>query len=108
MNDRILICGVNWLGDAVMSMPALQLFKRINPGCRLTMLVKKHLAALWSLSGAVDEVAVFDGGAPGTLLAARDMRRGGYGRAFVFPNSFRSALIPFLAAIPERVGARGR
>jgi len=102
--DHVLVSGVNWLGDAVMSMPALRLFKRERPGCRLTLLVKARMAELWRIADSVDEVVPYEPGLGGTIGAARHIRGAGCCRAYVLPNSFRSALIPFLGRIPIRIG----
>ena len=103
----VLVCGVNWLGDAVMSMPALQLFRRTRPDCRLVLLVKSRHAALWRMADAVDEVVPYESGWHGTVEAAARIRKFGFERAYVFPNSFRSALIPYLGRIPCRIGVGG-
>ena len=107
MNEQTLICGVNWLGDSVMSMSAVQAFRTANPAGRIGVLAKRSLVPLWRMHAAVDEVLSIEPGVFGTLGAAQRVARQGFGRAYVFPNSFRSALIPFLGRIPERVGMRG-
>ncbi|HEY8240260.1 MAG TPA: lipopolysaccharide heptosyltransferase II [Kiritimatiellia bacterium] len=104
---RYLVCGTNWLGDAVMSMPALQAFRRAAPQAEVIMLVKPPLADLWRMHSAVDRVEVYDDTFNGARAAAAQLRHADLARAYVFPNSFRSALVPFLARVPERVGAAG-
>jgi len=103
--ENILICGPNWLGDSIMCMPALQAMRAANPDMRLTMLVKPQNEALWAMHPDIDEIAVLESGMRGALRSAR--RLPGPDRAYVFPNSFRSALVPLLARVPERVGYRG-
>ena len=103
----VVVCGVNWLGDGIMSMPALQAFKRVHSGCKISLLVKPGMEALWQMAPVVDRVLTLRKGLRGSFGAATRLREGAYGTAFVFPNSFRSALIPFLAGIGRRVGAAG-
>jgi heptosyltransferase-2 len=105
--ERILICGPNWVGDAVMSMPALQAFRRATPDAEITMLVKSGLAPLWRMHPAVGNVATFEGHAAGTCRAGAAVRATGYRRAYIFANSFRTALIPYLGRVPVRIGAAG-
>jgi heptosyltransferase II len=107
MQENILICGTNWLGDSVMSMPALQLLKQQRPSSRLAMLVKPKLAELWKMHSAVDEIINLDVGVAGAFTTADAVRQRDFARAIVLPNSFRSALVPFLAGVPERVGRAG-
>ena len=104
---NILICGTNWLGDSIMSMPAIQVLKLDRPACRVSLLTKRALAPLWEMHAAVDDVVPFDVCACGTLTAARQLRQAGFDSAYIFPNSFRSALIPFLAGIRPRTGTPG-
>ena len=104
---RILVCGPNWLGDSVISMPALQSLRRRCPSCRITMLVKPKLESLWRMHSAVDEVIEIQAGLGGTLRTAMAVRSRMFEGALVFLNSFRSALIPYLARVPVRAGTVG-
>lgn len=106
-SSEALISGLNWLGDSIMSMPAIQVFRRRNPTQHITMLAKSWLLPLWRLHPDVDSVIELQEGAVATLQGALSVRRRSFNRAFVLPNSFRSALIPFLAGVPERVGMPG-
>ncbi len=105
--DTLWLRGVNWLGDSVMMLPALDAFKRAHPAVRLLMGCRPGLAAFWSLCPAVDGVTVLPPGWRGDWAASRALRRLGISRAVVFPNSFRSAWVPWLAGIPERAGFSG-
>ncbi|MDI6775389.1 MAG: lipopolysaccharide heptosyltransferase II [Verrucomicrobiota bacterium] len=107
MAENILIVGTNWLGDSIMSMPAIQMLKRQAPEIRLALLARPDLAPLWRLHQSVDSVLACPPGARDTLTAAWRIRNARFDRAVVFPNSFRSALIPFLAGVPVRIGAPG-
>jgi heptosyltransferase-2 len=90
-----------------MSLPALAAFKLAHPDARLLMGCRPGLEAFWSLCPAVDGVLPLPSGWRGDLTAARELRRLRVRRAVVFPNSFRSAWVPFLAGIPERAGFSG-
>ncbi len=103
----LLVVGVNWIGDAIMSMPALQAWRRAHPATRLVLLTKSALAPLWAMHRAPDETLVYDNPWPAMRAAAREIARRSCARAVVLPNSFRSALPPFLARVPARVGRRG-
>ena len=104
----ILICGLNWFGDSVMSMPAVQAYRRANDCVRITMLVKPALVDLWRMHPMVDEIVPLEPGARGVLAAARSIRRSGFRTAFIFPNSTRSALPPWFGRVPARRGTRGK
>jgi heptosyltransferase-2 len=107
MSERILICGVNWLGDSIMSMPAVRLLKQHEPAARITMFVRAPFVPLWQVYDYVDEVVAQPSGLEGMSTAIGALRAAGFQRAYVFPNSFRSAVFPFAARIPVRVGAHG-
>lgn len=104
---EILIVGVNWFGDGCMTMPALQVFRERHPCARITMLVKPTLAALWQLHPAVDTILTLKPGNAGLWQTAAEIRAGKFDTAYIFPNSWRSALVPFLAGIPARIGTGG-
>jgi heptosyltransferase-2 len=101
--QRILVRGVNWLGDAVMTTPALLRLREKFPEARIALLTPAKLAGLWQTHPAVNETVSF---APeeGLLTVAARLRAGKYDLALVLPNSPRSALEVFLAGIPRRIG----
>ena len=101
---RILIRSTNWLGDAVMSAPALRAIRAGRPDARLTVLTPAKLADFWATIPEVSEVITTVPG-ESVFAVARKIRRG-FDVAFVFPNSIRAALEVFLAGIPRRVGYR--
>ena len=106
-DKKILIIGPNWLGDGVMAMPAVQAYKKAFPQTHLTMLVKPKMADLWTMHPAIDEVWTCPENFPGILRTAGMIRRNNFKTAFILPNSFRSALPPFLGLVPERAGFKG-
>ena len=61
--ENILVRSVNWLGDAVMSTPALMRLRQARPGARITLLSPEKLAGLWEGQPFVDEVLTFAGSA---------------------------------------------
>ncbi len=105
--QNILIIGVNWLGDACMSMPALQLFREHNPNTHITMLTRPALAPLWDMHPSVDDTIPMHPTLGEMRTAARELRKRDIDKAYVFPNSWRSALVPFFAGIPIRLGQSG-
>src|SRR5277367_927105 len=100
---RILVRGVNWLGDAVMATPALLRLREKFPDAYVTLLSPEKLKDLWLHHPAVDETISF---APGESVfsIAKKLRVGKFDLALVLPNSPRSALEVFLAGIPRRIG----
>jgi heptosyltransferase-2 len=102
---RILIRSSNWLGDAVMSSPAVRAIKQGRPDARVTILTRDKLADYWRSVPEVDEVI----GVPedaGVLKVAWRIRKR-FDVAVLFPNSTRSALEVWLAGIRRRVGYLG-
>lgn len=104
---RILVVSVNWLGDCVMTMPALRRLRERLPEAHIAILCKPGVAGLWPLFKEVDETILLLPGIKGTLQAVKAVRGGHFDFAYVMPKSFRSALVPFLAGIPGRKGLRG-
>lgn len=104
---RILVCSLNWLGDVLMSLPALQALRDHHAGLDLTVLTKPGLAPLWALSPLPTRVLCLPpaGGGLGPVL--RGLRALDIDTAYILPHSFRSALPPFLARIPRRIGLPG-
>jgi lipopolysaccharide heptosyltransferase II len=108
----ILVIGPSWVGDAVMAQSLFVTLKQRHPSCRIDV-----LAPGWSLSllermpevSAAVEMPLGHGqfGFAARLKLARQLRAHQYDQAIVLPNSWKSALIPFLAGIPLRTGYFG-
>lgn len=102
---RILIRASNWLGDAVMSVPAVRAIKRGRVDAHVTILTPSKLADVWRTVAEVDEIVTFEA-EESVFAVARRIRRG-FDAAILFPNSLRVALEAWLARIPRRVGYPG-
>ena len=109
---RTLIIAPNWIGDAVMAQPLVALVKRFDPEGRIDALAPPHVAPVFGAMAEVDDV-IEAPNVHGKLQLAerwrmsRRLRERRYDRCYVLPNSLKSAIAPFLAAIPQRVGHRG-
>ena len=104
---RLLVCGVNWLGDVGMSLPALQALREHQSGTELTVLTKPGLAPLWALSPIPHRVLSLPATGGSLRPLVRALRELEFDAAYILPHSFRSALPPFLARIPRRIGLPG-
>ncbi|MGH7937414.1 MAG: lipopolysaccharide heptosyltransferase II, partial [Bryobacteraceae bacterium] len=103
---RILIRATNWLGDSVMSVPAVRAIKRGRPDAHITILAPEKIAAVWHLVPEVD--AVISTGKMSLGEVRRALRRvAPFEVGIVFPNSLRSALELWLGGLPRRVGYAG-
>lgn len=101
--SRILVRGVNWLGDAVMTTPGLRRLRELHPEARVTLLMPEKIADLFAGHPDVDEVATFSAGESPWRIGRR-LRPGRFDLAVVFPNSPRSALEVWFAGARRRVG----
>ena len=101
--SRILVRAVNWLGDAVMTTPALARLRERYPSAHITLLTHEKLADLWLHHPSLNEILTFSPGATPWSVARR-LRKENFGLALVLPYSHRSALEVALARIPRRVG----
>jgi heptosyltransferase-2 len=95
-----LVIAPNWIGDAVMSLPVIRALAAASPGERLTVLARPGPAAIYRAEGSAAEVRTASTLVADSLATARSR----FGEAWLLPNSFRSALVPYLAAVRERIG----
>jgi heptosyltransferase-2 len=102
-----LIVLPTWLGDNAMALPAVQALRRQRPDDRIVLLAKSGLAPLWALAAASDESVTLRFGLGGTLATAAAVRACRCAAAYLLPNSIRSALAPWLAGVPRRIGRSG-
>jgi lipopolysaccharide heptosyltransferase II len=103
---RILIRSSNWLGDAVMSVPAVRAIKNGRPDVHLTIAAPDKIAPMWKLIPEVDAIIPLP---EGSLLSVVRLLRQQmpFDVAILSPNSLRVALETWLGRIPRRVGYRG-
>jgi heptosyltransferase-2 len=97
--DRIVVRAPNWVGDVVLSLPAVRDLRRNLPRARVTVLARPWVADLYRAVTEVDEVRE-------SLGFARDVEalRGAFDAALLLPNSFGTALAVWRAGVPERWG----
>jgi lipopolysaccharide heptosyltransferase II len=103
---RILIRSSNWLGDAVMSVPAVRAIKNGRPDVHVTISAPNKIAPMWKLIPEVDAIIPLP---EGSLLSVVRLlkQQMPFDVAILFPNSLRVALETWLSGIPRRVGYRG-
>jgi len=102
---RILVRGVNWLGDSIMTIPALRYLRRCFPQARLTLLVRPSVADVFRQLECLDEVMARPLESVGDILrVSREVRSRRMDAAIVFPNAFGAAFLMAAAGIPLRIG----
>jgi heptosyltransferase-2 len=108
--QRILVVAPNWIGDALMAQPLLARLKQ--SGATLDVLAPEWVAPVACRMPEVDHVIATPFRHGALQLGARwrlgrELKRRSYDRAIVLPNTWKSALVPFLAGIPLRAGYLG-
>jgi heptosyltransferase-2 len=106
---RLLIRSTNWIGDAVMTSPAVRAVRSNFPDVRISMLAKPWVAPIFAHSPHVDDIIIYEAGGRhtgvnGTIRLARELRRYRFDAAILLQNAIEAALIAFMAGIPARIG----
>jgi len=107
--QNILVRGTNWIGDAVMTLPAIDAVRATFPRAKITVLCKPWVAALYETSPHIDEIFLFEisgrhEGVRGKLRLARDLKTRNFDLAILLQNAIEAAIITSLARIPLRAG----
>ena len=104
--EKILIRGPNWVGDAVLAIPAMKAMRGHFPGAEITLLVRPWVAGLFTAAPFIDQVWSEEkpSGVGDWTRVIRDIRKRRFDLALVLPNSFESALMMLLGGVPRRVG----
>jgi heptosyltransferase-2 len=106
-NPRILVRVPNWLGDTLMSTPAVTAVKKMFPKAHLTILAKPVFEDFWRNFPGVDDYIPVRKGWSGFWANVSTLKNGAFDKALVLPTSFSSAFLPFAAGVPERIGWGG-
>src|SRR5688572_10892865 len=104
--NKILLRGPNWVGDAVLAIPAMKAIRTTFPEAEITVLVRPWVAGIFTSAPFVDRV--WTEPRPATLgewlRLARGIREKHFDMALLFPNSFESAAMVFCSRVPKRIG----
>jgi lipopolysaccharide heptosyltransferase II len=103
----VVVRGVNWVGDAVMSVPALRELRRLFPGARMTLATRPWAEGIFAGADFIDDFLVTGNSSsrPAAIFReAREWRTRRFDLAVLLPNAFAPALVAALARVPVRVG----
>lgn len=104
---KIVVRGTNWIGDAVMTIPAMLELRRIFSGAEITLHTRSWAKGLFQDADFIDEIIAFEkseSNLADVLGQARVLKGKQFDAAILFPNSFASALTVRFAGIPKRFG----
>jgi heptosyltransferase-2 len=105
--ERVVVRGTNWVGDAVMTIPALRELRRVLPHAHITLATRPWAEGLFAEASFLDDLLLYDR-RPRDLRAVarqtREWRRRRFDLALLFQNAFEAALIAAAARVPLRMG----
>lgn len=106
---KILIRGTNWIGDAVMTLPALSAIRRTFSDAWISILVLPRVAEIYRLSRNIDDLILYQKpgdheGIRGMFKLAHQLKREKFDAAILLQNAIEAAIIALLAGIPIRAG----
>ena len=106
---KILIRATNWVGDAIMALPALRAVQSRFPEAKIAILARPFIADLYRGQGIADELVSYDWrgahqGIAGKEKLAQELRAKRFDVALMLQNAFDAAWIAWRAGIPERIG----
>lgn len=105
--ERILVRGTNWLGDAVMTTPALERLRSSFPHAQITLLATPLTAGLFEESSFINDIIEFrrrEEGVNAFWATARLLRARCFDLAVLFQNAFEAALLVWLGGVKLRIG----
>ena len=102
---RVVVRGTNWVGDSVMTVPALRALRRLVPDAEITLAIRPWAKGLFADADFIDELLIYDRkGISSVIGQIGQWRQRRFDLAILFQNAFEAALIPFMAGIPFRFG----
>lgn len=104
---RILIRGVNWIGDSVMTLPAIRTIRDFYPDSEITLLVKEWVKGIFEQNPSIDRVIFYDEsfrGIMGKIKGAQELKKYSFQKAILLQNAFDAAILSYFAGIPDRIG----
>ncbi|WP_109398955.1 ADP-heptose--LPS heptosyltransferase RfaF [Proteus sp. TJ1640] len=109
---KIFVVGPSWVGDMMMSQSLYRTLKALHPAATIDVMAPAWCRPLLEKMPEVDNAIPMPLGHGALAIGERrrlgkQLKENGYTHAYVLPNSFKSALVPFFADIPKRTGWRG-
>ncbi|MCJ7615618.1 MAG: glycosyltransferase family 9 protein, partial [Desulfobacterales bacterium] len=106
---RILIRTTNWVGDAIITTPAIRAVRKNFPEAKISLLAKPWVAPIFYNNPYIDNILLYDTagkhkGLSGIPRLSKELRKKKFDLAILFQNAFEAALIAFWAGIPNRLG----
>jgi heptosyltransferase-2 len=101
--SRVAVRATNWLGDAVMSLPALRAVRGIFPHAHLAVIAKPSVADIYAREKCVDRIILYNSS---RFALASQLRAERFDAAILLQNAFDAAFVAWRAGIPERIGYR--
>jgi heptosyltransferase-2 len=105
--NKILIRGTNWIGDAIMTLPAVASIRATYPRAHIAMLVKPWVADIYKLFSDIDEIIIYENkfdNPAGVFRLAQKLKGGKFDLAILLQNAIEAAIIALAAGIPLRAG----
>lgn len=104
---RVVVRGTNWVGDAVMTIPALRELRRVLPEAHITLATRPWSEGLFRDADFLDDILIYDRprrSPAAALRQAKEWRTRSFDLAVLFQNAFEAALIAAAARVPLRIG----
>ena len=106
---KILVRSTNWIGDAIMTTPAVRTIRENFPAAEITVLAQPWMADVFAASPHVDRIIPYrkkdeHAGLAGMLRLSRELKTMGFDMAILLQNAFEAALLARMAGIPVRAG----
>jgi heptosyltransferase-2 len=107
--SKILIRATNWVGDAVMSLPAIRAVRGRFPEAQVVVLARPWVVDLYARETAINRVIPYSAASgfrdvSAKLGVARSLRADKFDCAILLQNAFEAAAVAWLAGIPRRIG----
>lgn len=107
--EKIWIRGTNWVGDCILTLPALEALRSAHPEAEIVLTVRPWVSEIFECCPAIDRVMIYDRegehrSTAGRSRFIREVARESFDLAVLLPNSFESAWLAWRAGIPKRVG----
>jgi heptosyltransferase II len=109
LKEKFLIIAPSWIGDLIISQSLLKYLKKEYPDCQIDMIVKPELTTLAKMMPELKNIYPLDIrhkelGLMKRYSLAKKIKKNLYSASIILPNSFKSAIIPWVANIPLRIG----